>query len=159
MSLDNTPQRTSAPDSHGASADESGVSTSPAPAAESPADAWTEHVFSAALGAIDILAIHLGDRLGWCRALASDGPLTADDLARLTGTHPRYAREWLEQQATSGLLMATCDGPMLFSLPAGRRRRSRTHAPSRPSHRWHGCSRERRRRCRRYSTPIGPAAE
>ncbi|MDN4491205.1 methyltransferase domain-containing protein [Demequina sp. SYSU T00068] len=91
----------------------------PSPHASAPADAWAEHVFSAALGAIDILAIHLGDRLGWYRALASDGPLTADDLARLTGTHPRYAREWLEQQATSGLIVAIDDGPMRFALPAG----------------------------------------
>ena len=92
---------------------------SSSPHASAPADAWADHVLTAALGAIDILAIHLGDRLGWYRALAAHGPLAAEDLAHLTGTHPRYAREWLEQQATSGLLVAHDEDPMTFALPAG----------------------------------------
>ncbi|WP_234983366.1 class I SAM-dependent methyltransferase [Demequina sp. NBRC 110053] len=89
------------------------------PPVHANADDWTEHVFGAALGAIDILAIHLGDRLGWYRALASAGPLTADELADRTGTHPRYAREWLEQQSTSGYLEADGGLPTRFSLPPG----------------------------------------
>ncbi len=90
-----------------------------APTPQSTADDWTDHVFSAALGAIDILAIHLGDRLGWYRALVDAGPLTAEQLAERTDTHPRYAREWLEQQATSGFLEASGSDPMTFSLPPG----------------------------------------
>ncbi|WP_084102782.1 class I SAM-dependent methyltransferase [Demequina sp. NBRC 110051] len=90
-----------------------------APTPQSTADDWTEHVFSAALGAIDILAIHLGDRLGWYRALVDAGPLTAEQLAERTDTHPRYAREWLEQQTTSGYLEASEGDPMTFSLPPG----------------------------------------
>lgn len=61
-------------------------------------------VLGAAPGMNDILAIYLGDRVGWYRSLASDGPATAEELARRTGTHPRYAREWLEQQAVSAVL-------------------------------------------------------
>lgn len=56
------------------------------------------------------MSIHLGDRLGWYRSLAADGPASAPDLAARTGTHPRYAREWLEQQAVAGLLEVTEDG-------------------------------------------------
>ncbi|MDN4481797.1 methyltransferase domain-containing protein [Demequina muriae] len=89
------------------------------PLTHAPADEWAEHVFASALGAIDTLAIHLGDRLGWYRALAEAGPLTADQLAERTDTSARYAREWLEQQATSGFVDATDDEPMRFSLPAG----------------------------------------
>ena len=67
-------------------------------------DALAERVFGAALGTIDILSIHLGDRLGWYRSLRNDGPATPDELAARTGTNRRYAREWLEQQATTGFL-------------------------------------------------------
>ena len=35
---------------------------------------------------------------------ASKGSGTQDELARRAGIHPRYAREWLEQQAVSGIL-------------------------------------------------------
>ena len=67
-------------------------------------DALADRVLAAALGTADLLAIYLGDRLGWYDALALHGPLTADDLAQRTSTDPRYAREWLEQQAITGLV-------------------------------------------------------
>jgi SAM-dependent methyltransferase len=44
----------------------------------------------------------IGDRLGLYRALADEGPLTAGDLARRTGTSERYVREWLASQAAGG---------------------------------------------------------
>ncbi|RXZ73274.1 class I SAM-dependent methyltransferase [Agromyces albus] len=61
-------------------------------------------VFGSAVGALDILSIYLGDRLGWYRALAEAGQLSSTELARRTATQERYAREWLEQQAVSGIL-------------------------------------------------------
>ncbi len=67
-------------------------------------DQLAERVFTAALGMMDTLSIYVGDQLGWYRALAANGPTTADELAAATGTHPRYVREWLEQQAVTGLL-------------------------------------------------------
>ncbi|WP_024795062.1 class I SAM-dependent methyltransferase [Tomitella biformata] len=70
----------------------------------SPADALAQRVVDAALGTVDILSIYLGDRLGWYRSLDVDGPATADELAARTGTNSRYTREWLEQQAVTGLL-------------------------------------------------------
>jgi ubiquinone/menaquinone biosynthesis C-methylase UbiE len=67
-------------------------------------DALVERLFEATVGAMDVLAVYLGDRLGLYSALADRGTLTSGELAEATGTHERYAREWLEQQATSGIL-------------------------------------------------------
>jgi precorrin-6B methylase 2 len=85
----------------------------PAPLDETPSvDAVAERVMSAALGWIDLMSIHVGSQLGWYRALAASGAqgLTADELAAETASSPRYAREWLEQQAASGLLGLASDG-------------------------------------------------
>lgn len=82
--------------------------TSSAPTATTAEDI-AARVFSAGLGMVEILSIHLGDRLGWYRALVEHGPLTASALAEATGTDARYAREWLEQQAVFGLLDADGD--------------------------------------------------
>jgi SAM-dependent methyltransferase len=46
----------------------------------------------------------IGDRLGLYRALAKYGPMTSEALAEKTGTHERYVREWLANQAASGYL-------------------------------------------------------
>jgi len=53
---------------------------------------------------MEISCIYVGDRLGFYRALADDGGATASELADATGTHERYTREWLEQQAVAGIL-------------------------------------------------------
>ena len=45
--------------------------------------------------------IVIGDQLGLYKALA-EAPMTADDLARTTGTDARYVLEWLSAQAASG---------------------------------------------------------
>jgi 2-polyprenyl-3-methyl-5-hydroxy-6-metoxy-1,4-benzoquinol methylase len=62
-----------------------------------------DRLLSAVVGALEVAAVDLGDRLGWYRALAEE-PATARQLATRTGTDPRYAREWLEQQAVAGYL-------------------------------------------------------
>ncbi|NUP27281.1 MAG: methyltransferase domain-containing protein [Nocardia sp.] len=84
------------------------------------AAAVADRVLQAVLGTVDLLSIFAGDRLGWYRSLAHDGPATAAQLADRTATHPRYTREWLEQQAVTGLLVVDRDGPAedrVFALP------------------------------------------
>ncbi len=78
--------------------------------ATTTSDALAERLFGALLGTVDMLSIFLGDRLGWYRSLVDEGPATASELAMRTGTHARYAREWLEQQAVTGLLTVEADG-------------------------------------------------
>ena len=73
------------------------------------AEAVAERLLTSTLGLVDSLAIYLGDRLGWYRSLAVDGPATARELAARTKTDPRYAREWLEQQAVAGWLGVSDD--------------------------------------------------
>lgn len=86
------------------------------------ADALVERIFGATIAAMDLFSIYLGDRLGYYRDLAANGPATSDTLAQRTGTAERYAREWLEQQAVTGILVVrNPDGPArerVYELPA-----------------------------------------
>jgi len=77
------------------------------PAALSEADqrdAFVGRIFNGFLAAADLLTVYIGDTLGLYRSLADDGPATADQLATRTSIAERYAREWLEQQAVTGIL-------------------------------------------------------
>ena len=56
-------------------------------------DAFVERLLQSTSGTFDIFTIYIGDRLGFYRALAKSGPLTAAELASRTGTHERYVRE------------------------------------------------------------------
>lgn len=78
--------------------------------ATSTADEIAERLLHATLGLVDTLAVYFGDRLGWYRSLVEHGPATPRQLAERTNTSPRYAREWLEQQAVTGLLDLDRDG-------------------------------------------------
>ena len=51
--------------------------------------------------AMSAILISIGDELGLYKALAK-GPLTSAQLATNTGTHERYIREWLANQAAGG---------------------------------------------------------
>ena len=94
----------------------------PTPATVSP-DALVERLFGALLGAMDLFSVYLGDRLGYYRALAEGGPATSSELAARTGTAERYAREWLEQQAVTGILhvddAAADQAARTYRLPDG----------------------------------------
>lgn len=75
-------------------------------------------VFDRFLGGMETLSIHIGSSLGLYAALR-DAPATAAELAARTGIDRRYAREWLEQQATAGILDSDGEGVELrFRLPA-----------------------------------------
>jgi SAM-dependent methyltransferase len=86
-------------------------------------DALVGKLFEAALGGVDLVCTYIGDRLGLYRALAERGPLTSSELAEAAGIHERYAREWLEQQAMTGILeVDDPDAPDLerrYVLPDG----------------------------------------
>ncbi|GAA4085151.1 MULTISPECIES: class I SAM-dependent methyltransferase [Streptomyces] len=87
------------------------------------AQALSVRLFMAGLGAAELMTAYLGLRLGLYDALAEGGPATAPELAERAGIAPRYAREWLEQQAAAGILLAQ-NGEVpaeqrVFTLPAG----------------------------------------
>jgi SAM-dependent methyltransferase len=63
-----------------------------------------ERLTAATTGALELFGVYLGTRLGLYRGLAGSTGLTPGGLANRAGIHPRYAREWLEQQAVSGFL-------------------------------------------------------
>jgi 2-polyprenyl-3-methyl-5-hydroxy-6-metoxy-1,4-benzoquinol methylase len=69
-------------------------------------DALVGRLFEAAIGMSDVMSVYVGDRLGLYQALADGGTMTPGQLAAATGTHARYIREWLEQQAATGILEA-----------------------------------------------------
>lgn len=66
-------------------------------------DAFAGRLFQSTLAALDLWAVYLGHHLGYYVALAA-GPVTSPELSAQTGTNERYAREWLEQQAVTGIL-------------------------------------------------------
>ena len=63
-----------------------------------------ERVLDATIGALELFGIYLGDRLGLYDALQR-GARTPAEVAESAGVAPRYAREWLEQQAVAGVLV------------------------------------------------------
>jgi 2-polyprenyl-3-methyl-5-hydroxy-6-metoxy-1,4-benzoquinol methylase len=60
---------------------------------------------AAAVGMLDLLTVYVGGQLGLYRALIDHGPMTSLELATRAGADERYVREWLEQQAATGLLL------------------------------------------------------
>jgi 2-polyprenyl-3-methyl-5-hydroxy-6-metoxy-1,4-benzoquinol methylase len=63
-----------------------------------------ERMFDATVDALDLASIYLGDRLGLYAALHADGGHRPAELANALGLQERYVREWLEQQAVTGIL-------------------------------------------------------
>jgi ubiquinone/menaquinone biosynthesis C-methylase UbiE len=90
---------------------------------EDDRDDLVERLFAAGLGMAEVLTVYLGDTLGLYRALRDRGAMTAPELAKEAGILPRYAREWLEQQAAAGIV--TVDDPSAapderrYELPEG----------------------------------------
>ena len=86
------------------------------------AEALVGRLFEAGLGSMDLLTVYIGDRLGLYPLLVELGPVTASEFASKAGIHDRYAREWLEQQAVTGILdvddPTKIEGDRRFSLPA-----------------------------------------
>ena len=63
-----------------------------------------QRVLDATTGTLELFGIYLGHRLGLYAALHDRPGSTLSDLAAAAGIAPRYAKEWLEQQAVAGVL-------------------------------------------------------
>jgi len=102
---------------------ESTQSTDPTDDLEAAIGEFATRVAMATVGTLELLTIELGTRLGLYEALAQ-GPATPPELAKRAGIDARYAREWLEQQATAGIVAVDADpadggnpDDRVFSLP------------------------------------------
>lgn len=88
-------------------------------------EAFSGRLFTAGLEALELVSLEVGQRLGLYAALDERGPLTAPALAAGAGIAPRYAQEWLEQQAVTGVLevddVAAAADQRRYSLPAAHR--------------------------------------
>jgi SAM-dependent methyltransferase len=86
-------------------------------------EALAERLIDDVTSALETLGVYLGLELGLYQALADLETATQAELAATAGIAPRYAREWLEQQAVAGYL--ACDDPgrpaeqRRYRLPAG----------------------------------------
>jgi len=76
-----------------------------------------------AIGALEVISVYLGDRLGLYRALAEHPDATPGELASAADLHPRYVREWIEQQTVGGILETenpdAGDDERRYRLPPG----------------------------------------
>jgi 2-polyprenyl-3-methyl-5-hydroxy-6-metoxy-1,4-benzoquinol methylase len=85
--------------------------------------ALADRLFRDMTGALELLTVYLGERLGLYQALQAGGPATSAELAARTGTTERYIREWLEHHAAGALLEVDdpAAGPLArrYSLPPG----------------------------------------
>src|SRR5690349_8835439 len=83
------------------------MATSETSAPEIDLDRLNAFVFKAVeeVGAtLNAALVVMGDRLGFYRAMAADGPVTATELADATGAAEPYVREWLNAQAAGGFV-------------------------------------------------------
>ena len=77
-------------------------------------------VFSKLEGTVTAGMIHLGDKLGLYRALASAaGPSTSAELAAGSGLDERWVREWLHNQAAARIVSTDDDGATFSLTPEG----------------------------------------
>lgn len=68
-------------------------------------EALTSRLLQSAVQALELYGIYLGKVLGLYETLHSHGALTPRELAERAAICPRYAREWLEQQAVAGFIV------------------------------------------------------
>jgi len=84
-------------------------------------EALAGRLFMETLGAFHMGTVYLGVKLGLFRALCAGGSQTAADLAAATGLDSWYVREWLQAEATAGLVTADAEdlGTARFTAVAG----------------------------------------
>jgi 2-polyprenyl-3-methyl-5-hydroxy-6-metoxy-1,4-benzoquinol methylase len=90
--------------------------------AEPAADEFLDRMSAAVLASVDLASIYLGERLGLYAALHEQPGQRPAELADRLGLEQRYVREWLEQQAVTGILAADDSDDAAdrrYRLPAG----------------------------------------
>ena len=92
-------------------------------ASSKSSEALVERVVASTIGLFDLAGLYLGQRLGLYRALHDGGAATSEELADRAGVDERYAREWLEHQAVTGLLVVDDESAgakqRRYALPPG----------------------------------------
>lgn len=82
-------------------------------AAEPSTDQLVEELvgrlFMEGVGSFHLGTVYLGLKLGLFRELTERGSATAEELAEATGLDGWYVREWLQAEATAGLVVADSD--------------------------------------------------
>jgi 2-polyprenyl-3-methyl-5-hydroxy-6-metoxy-1,4-benzoquinol methylase len=73
------------------------------------AETLTGRLFGEGVGAFHLLCVHIGSKLGLFRTLSEGERLTAAELADRLGLDRRYVREWLQAEATAGLVTVEGD--------------------------------------------------
>jgi 2-polyprenyl-3-methyl-5-hydroxy-6-metoxy-1,4-benzoquinol methylase len=81
------------------------------------------------VGATTIACSILGHQLGLYKAMAGNGAMSADALASAAGTHPRLTREWLDQQASSGIVSYESEGDTYALSPEAALALAEKHSP------------------------------
>ncbi|MDQ0612536.1 SAM-dependent methyltransferase [Microbacterium sp. W4I4] len=77
---------------------------------DSSAEPLATRLLAALVSAMELYSVELGTRHGLYEALRDLGPISSTELARACHVDQRYLREWLEQQATSGLIDVAAAG-------------------------------------------------
>jgi SAM-dependent methyltransferase len=93
---------------------------------DNPSTALVERIVGAGIATMEMFTVLMGLRHGLYRALHEHGRANPREVGAAANIHPRYAREWLEQQAVAGLVtaVAVADDPYetTYELPVA-------HAP------------------------------
>lgn len=80
------------------------------PTGPSRGEQLAERIIAGATLGTELLTIDIGRRLGLYEVLFRLGPTVVSEFAAAAGIAPRYAREWLEQQAAAGILDVVTPG-------------------------------------------------
>jgi 2-polyprenyl-3-methyl-5-hydroxy-6-metoxy-1,4-benzoquinol methylase len=87
-------------------------------AGTSAAEQFQMQVLGHLTGAMTASLIGVGDRLGFYKALSKLGRATSAELASACGTHERFTREWLHQQACAGCVSGNAEATTFWLNPA-----------------------------------------
>jgi hypothetical protein len=87
------------------------TTTDSEPTSEERYEAFVGGLLERLAGALELMDVLVGLETGLYRALRDGRSATAAELAERAGVHPRYAAEWLAQQAVHGVLDVETPSP------------------------------------------------